>query len=317
MEGVFVTATSFELERCDGQLMQCLRWSPDGPVRGVVQIAHGMQEHAARYDAVARLIVDAGYAVYAADQRGHGRSVGNPSAQGRLGLAGWKGVLCDMHVLSGAIRGTHPNQPLFLLGHSWGSVLAQAYAQQWGVDLKGLILSGSNGGDPLVAPGVLLARLVVAIRGGDRQAVLLDRLSVGRLNNSFEPGATGKEWLSTKADEVRLYVDDPRCGFPCTNSFFLELLRLFRVTWSSSAEARMPKGLPVLTITGAGDPVSRGGLGVRALAARYRGLGLADVTERYYDGSRHEVFNDVSRDEAVRDIVDWLNGQSSLPSAQV
>ena len=302
-----MTSTSFELERCDGRRMYCLRWSPDESVRGVVQIAHGMQEHAARYDAVARALVDAGYAVYADDHRGHGGSAKDEGDLGRLGPAGWKGVLCDLHVLSDAIRATFPSQPLFLLGHSWGSFLAQAYAQQWGSILKGLILSGSNGSDPLVGPGVLLARLVVASRGPDRQAVLLDKLSVGGLNKAFEPGATGKEWLSRDVDEVRRYVDDPRCGFPCPNSFFLELVRLLQATWRRSAEARVPKDLPVLTITGTADPVSRGGRGVRALAARYRGMGLADVTERYYQDARHEVFHDPARDEAVRDLIGWLD----------
>jgi alpha-beta hydrolase superfamily lysophospholipase len=302
-----MTATSFELERCDGKRMHCLRWSPDGAVRGVVQIAHGMAEYAARYDGVARALVDAGYAVYAGDHRGHGGSVREDADLGRLGPAGWKGVLCDLHVLSDTIRATHPAQPLFLLGHSWGSMLGQAYAQQWGSELKGLILSGSNGADPLVAPGVLLARLVVACRGADRQAVLLDKLSVGSLNKAFEPGATGKEWLSRDPEEVRRYVDDPRCGFPCPNSFFLELLRLLHATWKRSAEARIPRDLPVLTITGTADPVSRGGRGIRALAARYRGLGLADVTERYYESARHEVFNDPARDEAIRDLIVWLD----------
>lgn len=301
-----MTATSFDLERCDGGRMRCLSWLPDGPVRAAVQVAHGMQEHAARYDETARALAGAGFAVYADDHRGHGGSIRGPGDLGRLGPAGWKGVLCDLHGLSDAIRASHPGLPLFLLGHSWGSFLAQAYAQQWGGELKGLVLSGSNGSDPLVGPGVLLARLVVKLSGAEAQAKLLDTLSVGGLNKAFEPGATGKEWLSRDTEEVRRYVEDPLCGFPCPNSFFLELVRLLRSTWKRSAERRLPKGLPVLMITGTADPVSRGGKGVRALAARYRRLGLEDVTEKYYDGARHEVLHETIRADVVSDLLGWL-----------
>lgn len=304
-----MTTATFGLDRCDGGRMHCIRWSPDTAPLAVVQIFHGMQEHAGRYDELARDLVGAGFAVYASDHRGHGGSVSRPAEVGLLGPAGYKGVLCDLHSLSNAIRATIADRPLFLLGHSWGSFLAQAYAQQWGAELKGMILSGSNGADPLVGPGVVLARLVVAVRGGKRQAGLLEALSVGGLNKAFEPGATGKEWLSRDVAEVRRYVDDPLCGCVFPNAFFLELVRLLRATWRTSAERRLPPGLSVLTMTGTADPVSRGGRGVRSLAARYRRMGLADVTENYYDGARHELFHETNRVEATRDLLAWLDAR--------
>lgn len=286
-------------------------WLPDGPPRAVVQISHGMQEYGARYARTAEVLCAAGFAVYAGDHRGHGRSLID-GRLGHLGPGGWRTVLCDLRQVTEQVRARHPGLPLFLLGHSWGSFLAQAYIQRWGVDLAGCVLSGTNGKNPMAGVGEVVARLVTRFDGPDTTATLLEKLTVGNFNDAFRDGPTGKEWLSRDPVEVRKYVDDPLCGQPFPNSFFVEMLALLNATWKASEEARIPLNLPMFMIAGAKDPVGLRGKGVLALAQRYKKHGLKDVTWRLYEGARHEVLNETNRDEVERDLIDWL--KAHLPA---
>ena len=300
-------SSTFAFEDHNGREIAAYRWLPEREARGVVQIVHGMQEHAARYERAAEALAAVGYAVYACDLRGHGQTARGPEGVGRLGPGGWESVLKGVKRLADLAKREQAKRPLFLLGHSWGSFLAQAFAQRWGDELRGLVLSGTNGADPLVLPGLVLARLVVAVKGGETTAGILEKLSVGGLNKAFEPGPTGKEWLSRDTKEVRKYVDDPLCGAPFPNEFFLELVRLLRHTWRRANEKRIPKKLPVYLFAGAEDPVGKRGRGPRALARRYSRYGLGDVTVKLYEGGRHEMLNETNRREVVRDLITWLH----------
>ncbi len=280
-------------------------WVPDSTPRAIVQISHGMQEYAVRYERFAKALVEEGFAVYASDHRGHGKSLVN-GRLGHLGAGGWDAVLCDLHEVSKLVKERHPGLPLFLLGHSWGSFLAQAYIQRWGNELAGCILSGTNGYNPLAKVGLVAARLITRFDGPDTTATLLEKLTVGNFNDDFKGGPTGKEWLSRDTAEVRKYVDDPLCGQPFPNSFFVEMLALLNTIWLPLNEARIPKKLPVFMIAGSKDPVGLKGKGVLALAKRYKKNRMADVTWRIYEGARHEVLNETNRDEVTKDVIDWL-----------
>lgn len=286
-------------------------WLPTTEPRAIVQISHGMQEHGARYGRAAEMLCGAGFAVYAGDHRGHGGSVID-GRLGYLGPGGWQTVLCDLRQVSEKVRERHPGLPLFLLGHSWGSFLSQAYIQRWGGDLAGCVLSGTNGKNPLAGVGEVVARIVTRFDGPDTTATLLEKLTVGNFNDAFKDGPTGKEWLSRDAAEVRKYVEDPLCGQPFPNAFFVEMLALLNATWKAAEERKIPRTLPVFLIAGTEDPVGLRGKGVLALAQRYKKHGLRDVTWRLYEGARHEVLNETNRDEVERDLRDWL--KAHLPA---
>lgn len=306
-----MTNADFRFQASSGVDLFVHGWVPDGAPRAVVQISHGMQEHGARYARAAGALCAAGFAVYAGDHRGHGGSVID-GRLGHLGPGGWRTVLCDLRQVTEKLRERHPDLPLFLMGHSWGSFLAQAYLQRWGGDLAGCVLSGTNGTNPLARVGEIVARVVTRFDGPDTTATLLEKLTVGSFNDAFKDGPTGKEWLSRDPVEVRKYVDDPLCGRPFPNGFFVEMLALLNATWKASEEAKIPRTLPVFLIAGTEDPVGLRGKGVLALARRYKKLGLVDVTWRLYDGARHEVLNETNRDEVARDLVDWL--KAHLPA---
>ncbi len=302
---------SFMLTAPDGVEVVVYRWLPEGQEpRAVVQIAHGASEHAGRYERLAHVLTRAGYAVYANDHRGHGRTAGTLERFGVAGPDGWNRLLEDTRRLTDHISRAHPERMIVLLGHSMGSLVAQYYLQRGPEALRAVVLSGTLSSLP---PGSedLGARLDVAIasQGRDVPSEDFSMLFAG-FNEPFVDtappgGPTGFEWLSRDHAEVRKYVDDPWCGLPLSNGFVADSLRQRDEIWGPGSEQRLPKGIPVLFIAGDQDPVGEFGEGVRRLAERYRRVGVR-VSERIYRGARHEIFNETNRDEVHADLLDWL-----------
>ncbi len=280
---------------------------PVGSPRAAVIIAHGMAEHALRYRRFASDLAERGYAVYAPDLRGHGRTAGDDKNLGWGGDDGWNGMVDDVRRLAQHVRTELPGTPLIVFGHSMGSVLAQRFAQLYGGDLAGLILSGSFGSAPNIGAGIAAAQAVRLVRG-DRSPSPLQRSMFAGFNKPF-PRRTGFEWLSRDDDEVRKYADDPRCGFAFSNRLMLDMLRGYVETWKPANERRIPAALPVLLFSGELDPVGRQTRSVAALGNRYRALGLTDVETVFYPGARHEMLNETNRDEVVRDTLVWLDAR--------
>jgi alpha-beta hydrolase superfamily lysophospholipase len=290
----------------DGVEIAGERRLPDVAPKAAVVIAHGMAEHAARYGRFADELAAGGYAVYAPDHRGHGRTAGGDDRLGWAGADGWNGVLRDLDRLTALVRERHPQAPVVLFGHSMGSVLAQRFAQLHGDRLAGLILSGTFGAAPNIKSGIVVANALRLLRG-DRGPSPLQRTMFAGFNKGFAPQRTGFEWLSRDDAEVQKYADDPRCGFTFSNRLLADMLRGYVETWKPANERRIPTSLPVLFFSGALDPVGANTRAVKALAERYRALGLRDVQVRFYPDARHEMLNETNRDEVVRDVLGWLD----------
>ena len=301
-----MTGEWFSMERGDTTI-ECRRWEPSGDPRAVVQIVHGAAEHCARYDRLADALTGAGYAVFAHDQRAHGRTA---DLHGTLGVArpgGWPAMIEDAAELTGQARMAHPSLPVVLLGHSMGSFIAQAYAQRWGGRLAGLELSGSAGSLEGGAEMREMLEGIEAAEGADTPSAVWTAMTAG-FNEPFTgPDATGSEWLSRDGAEVQAYVDDPWCGFELSNGFITDLVGGMADLWTPEAETGIPEDLPVLMIAGDADPVGGNGTLVRELADRYTAMGLGPVTLQLYEDARHEVFNETNRDEATADLLSWLD----------
>jgi alpha-beta hydrolase superfamily lysophospholipase len=291
----------------DGFELVVDRRLPAGPPRAAVVIAHGMAEHALRYRRFAGELAERGYAVYAPDLRGHGRTAGDDAKLGWGGDDGWNGMLRDLQRVAERVRTDLPGVPLVLFGHSMGSALSQRFAQLHGAELAALILSGSFGSAPNIGAGIAASQAVRLIRG-DRAPSPLQRTMFADFNKPF-PQRTGFEWLSRDDAEVRAYAGDPRCGFTFSNRLMLDMLRGYVETWKPANERKIRAGLPVLLFSGQLDPVGRQTQSVAALAARYRALGLTDVETIFYPDARHEMLNETNRDEVVRDVAAWLDAR--------
>lgn len=301
---------SFLLETHDGAPVVVHHWKPEGSVRGVVNLVHGLAEHAARYAHVAAALGDAGFEVYAADLRGHGQTARSDEELGFFAEErGWARVLDDLHRLTVRARADHPDVPAFILGHSMGSFLTQQYLFTFVSDVDGAALSGSNGPvGPLGEAGAIVAR-VERLRLGPRgRSPLLNQLVFGAYNRAFQPARTDFDWISRDEEQVDRYLDDPRCGFVATTQLYLDLFSGLRVIQQVDRVAAIRSDLPIYLFGGTDDPVG-GERGITALAELYAEAGLTDVEVRLYPEGRHEMLNDVVRDQVIADLVGWFDRQ--------
>jgi alpha-beta hydrolase superfamily lysophospholipase len=286
--------TTFTFTAADGLEVHTFRWrAADGPAPvGAVQIAHGMGEHAARYERLARSLTDAGWAVYANDHRGHGRTAGRPEVGdgglGDLGEGGWDGLVDDVGRLNRLIAAEQPG-PRVLLGHSMGSFAAQQFVLDHSAAIDGLVLSGTTAVD-----------LAAATFDPEAPADLT------ALNAGFEPARTEFDWLSRDEAEVDRYVADRLCGFgldqPGTKGLVLAAPRL----GEPDALAGIRSDLPVYLVAGSADPLNFELALLQLVEQRYRDAGLTDITTDYHQDARHEVFNETNRAEITANLVGWL-----------
>jgi alpha-beta hydrolase superfamily lysophospholipase len=272
-------------------------WTIDDP-RALVLIAHGASEHSGRYDRFARALNDAGYAAVALDHRGHGHTR-SATGVGVMGVGGGNAVIDDLHELRTAARSMIGDAPLFLFGHSMGSLIALAYLSRHADGLAGGVLCGI----PVNVDDVesLATLLQSADAGGMRDESAGD---FGNFNAPFEPARTPSDWLSRDAVEVDLFIADPMCGDdnPLTYGYLLDLFEVV-------APARAALGAiscPVLVIAGDQDPAAGMGTHATTLAQALAAAGVhVDLT--LYEGARHELLNETNRDDVTADIIDWVS----------
>ncbi len=300
---------TFTLQTPDGAVVVVHRWLPDDEPKAVVQIAHGMAEHAARYAHVAKALNDRGYAVYANDHRGHGQTAVTEDELGFFAESrGWARVLDDLYRLNQRIGEEHPGLPVLLFGHSMGSFLTQQYLFTFPATIRGAVLSGSTRHlGPDLEAGAVLARAEIKRQGPRGHSELLQALAFGQFNKAFAPNRTDFDWLSRDPEQVDAYIEDPRCGFLVTNRFWLDLFSGARVIRQTERLESIPLEMPIYVFSGAEDPVGEAGTGVERLLAAYERAGLHQVTSRLYPGGRHEMVNEINRDEVIADLGDWLD----------
>ncbi|WP_339530818.1 alpha/beta hydrolase [Pseudomonas mucidolens] len=298
--------TTFWLAANDHSRLYVNQWLPDAPPKALIMLAHGMAEHSGRYARLAQALCDAGYGLYAMDQRGHGRT----ADAGTLGLFaerdGWNKVVGDLASLNQHIGQQAPGVPIILLGHSMGSYIAQAYLLHHSASLHGVILSGSNF-QPVALYRVarLIARAERLRQGPRGRSALIEFLSFGSFNKAFKPNRTAFDWLSRDPDEVDKYINDPLCGFRCTNQLWIDLLGGLQQISKASNLVQIDHGLPILVIGGECDPVSEGKR-LKSLVEALRNAGCQNLQLNIYPQARHEVFNETNRDAVTADVLAWL-----------
>jgi len=300
---------NFRLIAPDAVNLFVYRWLPEQPPAAVVQIAHGLAEHAGRYARLASALTTAGYAVYADDHRGHGRTAKSADDLGFFAENdGWQNCLDDIWHLNRHIAATHPGLPIVLLGHSMGSTLAEHFMGQHGDALQGVVLSGPNGKPPaMAAAGRALARAERARLGARGKSKLVQALTFDAFNKKFAPARTPFDWLSRDPAEVDKYVADPLCGFPATVQLWVDLLDGWAAVSTAAHRRRVPKQLPVYVIAGERDPVSGNTRQLLPWLEDYRRDGFTKLEHKFYPEARHELLNEINRDEVTRELIDWLN----------
>jgi alpha-beta hydrolase superfamily lysophospholipase len=284
-----MSVTEFQFTSRDGLRIACARWESLGPVRGVVQIAHGMGEHIGRYLGAIEALTSSGLTVYGSDHRGHGPTAPSPSALGDFGEGGFDLLVEDMVQLSGMAKRENPDVPFILMGHSMGSFASQQYAQDYSREIDGLILSGSGALDGL-------ARMASSAPAG-----------MNILNAPFAPARTPVDWLTPDTTVVDAFLNDPLCFLQLKPESLASFFAAKAWLSDPAGLSKIRAALPVYFLSGGTDPVGQQLQGVRLQIERYRQAGLTDIEHDFYPGGRYEMLNETNRDEVLTNLLGWVS----------
>lgn len=279
---------------------------PQGAVRGVVQIAHGMAEYFERYSAFADFLASKGFVVCGEDHLGHGRSVNDDTDYGYFAQRdGWQCVVKDMYKLTKIMKKSYPQVPYFLFGHSMGSFLARAFVTRYHRALDGAVFCGTSGGQGGTEAMLTMLDIAKRIHGEKHKGELFNKLAFGSYNNGITPRNSDFDWLSRDTAVVAKYCNDKRCGFTFTLNGFENLVKMIWFVSNDKWYSSYPKNLPTYLISGSADPVGNYGKGVLKVFNNLN-LNNCNVEMKIYKDARHELLNELNKDEVYADVLDFF-----------
>ena len=283
--------------------------TPDGTPRGIVQIAHGIAEHINRYEDFMRFLAENGFVAVGNDHLGHGKSIARLEEQGIFAENdGWNYVVEDMKKLREQVKEQFPNLPYVFFGHSMGSFLTRTFLILHPDLYDAAILSGTGQQSPaLVNGGYLAAELMTKLKGPRSSGQALNDMAFGSYCKRIENPRTPFDWLSRDSETVDRYIADPLCGFVCKTSLYRDMMGGLKFLTNQKNINRMNKDAPIYFMSGAEDPVGDYGAGVETAYKAFCRAGLKDVMIRLYPGGRHEMLNEINRNDVMQDILNWLN----------
>lgn len=308
-----VNHKEFSIQSADGVTPLHIEvWEPEGELKGILQLSHGMVEHIKRYDGFARFMAENGYLVVGNDHIGHGRSV---VSEDKLGYFcennPSKVVVEDLNNIRKEIQKEHPDTPYFLLGHSMGSFIVRNYITKYAKGLKGTIIMGTglmpNG---KVKPGLALVKFLTMIKGPMHRSNFVNGMVIGNNNKAFAGSPDGEAWITKDKQKADEYYSDPLCTFIFTLNGFRALFESIIKNNMPERLAKIPRDMPVLFTSGADCCLGEYGKGVTKLSNIYKEMGMKDVSLKLYETDRHEILNETDRDVVYADILSWINSKN-------
>ncbi|MEQ8482234.1 MAG: alpha/beta hydrolase [Hoeflea sp.] len=306
----------FTLESPTGASLALRHMPATGPARGVVQINHGLAEHAARYRSFAGFLAERGYHAYAHDHRGHGATRAPDSIPGAFaGSGGADKVIADVAAVQARIRETHPDLPVITFGHSMGGLVALNFAQAHPRASKALAIWNSNFNAGVAGrAGQALLAVEAFFKGSDTPSTVLPKLTFQAWARAMPDRRTDFDWLSRDPVEVDAYIADPLCGWDATVSMWRDVFELIYRGGSAGQLENLPKDLPVHLLGGGEDPATDKGRAIEWLAERMKQTGLENIESRVLPDTRHETLNEINRDAAMDRFAQWLDRHIPAPS---
>lgn len=299
---------SFTFESSIGTKIYAQKWTNEKmKPRGVVQLVHGMQEHIGRYDEFAKVLTNHGFIVVAHDHLGHGHTAKSEEELGHFAKKdGWKHLVEDVHILQNIIKQQYPDIPYIIFGHSMGSLVVRTYLTKYQDKVSGAIISGTSGQKAGLLVGQFLTKLIILLKGERYRSLLLEYLITGSFNKKFKPNRTKADWTTRDEQVVDKYQKDPLCGKNFTASSYLELLK---GTYYLSKQKNINKtiNIPMYLFSGDKDPVGEMSKGVIRVYNMLQKAGLKDVTIRLFKDGRHEMLNEINKDEVYFYLLKWID----------
>lgn len=278
-------------------------YEPEGEVKAVVQVSHGMCEYVGRYENYAEHLCANGIVLAGNDHPGHGESAESPDELGKIEM---DGALDGLRAMSELLLERYEGKPLILLGHSMGSFLCRLYLTMYAEYLSGAIIMGTSGPDVPAGAGIALANMIIALRGRDHRSKLLKKIAFAGYLKRCGKGADKSAWLTRDSAIVEKYNSDPFCNYIFTANSYYELFNAILIVSNEIWAPNVPTDLPILIISGEDDPVGSYGKGVCKVAGALTHAGARKLTTVIIPGARHEVLNETDKEETYEVIDKWL-----------
>ena len=277
--------------------------------KGIVQLSHGMIDHVGRYRALAEYLTGEGYILAGNHHLGHGRSVLSRDDYGFFAeRGGAELVIEDLYTFNKYLADSFPTLPIVLMGHSMGSFLARLYVLKYPLSVRGVIIHGTSGPNPLLPMGRAVSALVRAVKGPRHRSKLIKSLAFGSYNKRFPDEEGENAWLTRNYQLVMNKQNEKYTDFIFTVAGYQDLFSMICDCNKKKWFSEYPKELPTLIMSGTDDPVGNYGKGPDYVYKHLMISGCKSVSLKLYEGARHELFNETSADEAFSDIVLWLDG---------
>lgn len=308
--------SNFIKKMSDGTEIWCNRWIPDEEenIKGVIQLHHGLSEHCMRYDRLGSVLADNGFVLSAYDVRGNGHTaeIAEKNGNGMMGAIskckGNKIVLNDLHEMITDLKDTYKGKKIFLVGHSFGSFVSQAFIENFGNEVDGCVLIGTAGPRPAtILAGLILTSIVRCICGPFSKVMFLAKVAFGNYNKKIENPQSEFAWLSRNQMNIDIYNMDNWSGTMLTTSFFNDMMKILNNIHKPGNMKKIPVNLPVMIMYGSDDPVGSYGKTVNKLFNIYRKNGISDLEMKVYEGDRHEILNEDDKEKVENDLISWLN----------
>ena len=285
-------------------------YTPKVPVRGVVQISHGMCEYVERYEKFTDLLCGLGFAVCGNDHLGHGASAAGEEELGYFAPElGWTYLPRDMRKMTLIMKERFPDLPFVIFSHSMGSFITRAYMAKFDSKYDGVILCGTSGGDPALNAGLILAKTLIAQFGDHYRSEKLENIISGVGNQRISLKRTSFDWITRDTDALAEYIRDKRCNFIFTAGGYYDLIMLIEYINESTWADKINKNIPLFIISGTDDPIGGYGKSVEKVYNSLKDAKIKDVTMKLYDGARHELLSEINRDEVIADILSWIDSR--------
>ena len=281
---------------------------PEGEIRGIVQISHGMVEHIGRYADFMTYLAENGFIAAAHDHIGHGKTAENEEELGFFAEKdGWRIVCRDVIAFGKLLKEEYPEKPLILMGHSMGSFIARIVSAEAKALYDAFIFMGTGGPNPMSSAGLALTSLLMKTKGPRHVSDLVYAAAFGSYNNRTEKDDP-YAWLTTDRDMIKKHNDDPLCTYRFTVSAMHDLIKMQDMVNRAAWYGAVPKDRPILLISGEEDPVGAYGKGVATVHEKLKAAGVEKLTLKLYPDMRHEVLNEVDRTMVYADLLAYLNG---------
>lgn len=299
--------TEYFYDSLGGGKLRACRWTPEGEVKGIVQFVHGIAEHVERYDEFAAFLNSCGILVVAEDHMGHGKSISDSTPQGYF-AGGWMAAVKDTRRLMADTMKEFPGVPFILFGHSMGSFIARTILAKYpDSGISGAIICGSAWmPSAVVNAGKAVSTLICKTRGEKKPSPFLQSMMFGSYNKKIEHPRTACDWLSRDNRIVDAYVADPLCGFIPSAGLVRDMMTGILYIQDSKNLDKMRKDLPCFFIAGGDDPVGGYGEGVRQAAEEFKKHGMSHVDLKIYPLCRHEIHNEINKQEVYEDVAEWI-----------